>query len=50
MPIVAITKISRLSLASVAEQAGLSLTWSDTPKGKFSHNEAQMWSSLTVKP
>ena len=29
-------------LASVAEQAGLSLTWSETPEGTFSHDEAHM--------
>ena len=30
--ILAISKISRLQLVSVAEQTGLSLTWSQTPK------------------
>ena len=29
--LVSVTKISNLMLASVAEQAGLSLTWSETP-------------------
>ena len=29
-------------LASVAKQAGLSLTWSDTPEDTFSHDEAHM--------
>ena len=29
-------------LASVAEQAGLSLTWSETPKDMFSHDGAHM--------
>ena len=29
-------------LASVAEQARLSLTWSETPEDKFSHDEAQL--------
>ena len=29
-------------LASVAEQASLSLTWSETPEDTFSHDEAQM--------
>ena len=33
--IFAIAEISRLQLASVAEQAGLSLTWSQTPKTGF---------------
>ena len=35
IPLVSISKISRLQLASVAEQAGLSLTWSETPKTGF---------------
>ena len=30
-------------LASVAEQASLSLTWSETPEDTFSHDEAQMY-------
>ena len=29
-------------LASVAEQASLSLTWSETPEDTFSHNEAHL--------
>ena len=29
-------------LASVAEQASLSLTWSETPEDTFSHDEAHM--------
>ena len=29
-------------LASVAKQAGLSLTWSKTPEDTFSHDEAQL--------
>ena len=29
-------------LASVSEQASLSLTWSETPEDMFSHDEAQM--------
>ena len=29
-------------LASVAEQASLSLTWSETPEDMFSHDEAQI--------
>ena len=29
-------------LASVAEQASLSLTWSETPEDTFSHDEAQV--------
>ena len=34
-PLVSITKISSLQLASVLEQAGLSLTWSKIPKTGF---------------
>ena len=41
MSLVSVTKISSLMLASVAEQAGLSLTWSETPEDTFSHDEAQ---------
>ena len=41
MSLVSVTKISSLVLASVAEQASMSLTWSETPKDTFSHNEAQ---------
>ena len=29
-------------LATVAEQAGLSLTWSETPEDTFSHDEAHL--------
>ena len=44
-------------LASVAEQAGLSLTWSETPEDTFSHEEAQVlletfftkWSTLSCR-
>ena len=32
---VSLTKISSLMLASVAEQASLSLTWSETPEDRF---------------
>ena len=35
IPLVSISEISSLCLASVAEQAGLSLTWSQTPKTGF---------------
>ena len=35
IPILAKSKISRLYLVSVAEQAGLSPTWSGTPKTDF---------------
>ena len=30
--------------ASVPEQASLSLTWSETPEDKFSHDEAHLFS------
>ena len=39
---VSVTKFSNLMLASVAEQTGLSLTWSETPEDTFSHDEAHM--------
>ena len=39
---VSVTKISSLMLASVAEQASLSLTWSETTKDTFSHDEAHV--------
>ena len=35
IPVLAISKMSRLNLASVTEQASLSLTWSQTPKTGF---------------
>ena len=41
MSLVSVIKISSLMLASVAEQASLSLTWSETPRDTFSHDEAQ---------
>ena len=41
--LVSVIKISRLMLASVAEQASLSLTWSETPEDTFSHDEAHMY-------
>ena len=43
--ILAISKVSRLQLASVAEQAGLGLPRSQTPEDTFSHDEAHLfWS------
>ena len=42
MSLVSVTKISNLMLASVAEQAGLSLTRWETPEGTFSHDEAYL--------
>ena len=35
MPLVSISEISSLYLASVATQAGMNLTWSETPKTGF---------------
>ena len=35
MSLVSVTKISSLMLVSVAEQAGLSVTWSETPEDTF---------------
>ena len=42
MSLVSVTKISSLMLASVAEQASLSLTWSETLENSFSHDEAHI--------
>ena len=44
MSLVSVTKFSSLMLASVAEQASLSLTWSETPEDTFSHEEAHLYS------
>ena len=41
IPILAKSKMSRLQLVSLAEQAGLSLTWSETSEDRFSRDEAQ---------
>ena len=43
MSLVPVTKISSLMLVSVAEQASLNLTWSETPENTFSYDEAQLW-------
>ena len=40
--ILAISKSSRFKLASVAEQAGLNLTWSKIPEDTFSHDVAHI--------
>ena len=42
MPIVAISKISRLHLESVAKQTGLSHTWLQTPEDRLSRDVAHM--------
>ena len=38
--LVSVNKIPSLMIASVAEQASLSQTWSETPEDMFSHDEA----------
>ena len=48
MSLVSVTEISSLMLASVAEQASLSLTWSETPEDTFSHDAAQMFVVVDV--
>ena len=40
--ILAISKVSRFSLASVAEQAGLNVTWSKIPDDTFSRDVAHV--------
>ena len=49
MSLVSVTKISSLMLASVAEEASLSLTWSETPEDTFSHDEARIRVGLYCK-
>ena len=43
-----VTEISSLMLASVAEQANLSQTWSETPEDMFSHDEAHLFSKFKI--
>ena len=43
MSLVSVTKISSLMISSVAEQASLSLTWSETPEDTFCRVVAQMY-------
>ena len=43
IPLVSKSEISSLYLASVAAQAGLSLTLVANPEDRFSHDEAQMY-------
>ena len=53
MSLFSVTKISSLMLASVAEQASLSLTLSETPEDTFSHDKAHFQVSLLnriIKP
>ena len=49
MSLVSVTKISSLMLASVAEQAGLSLTGLETPEDTFSHDVAHLEIHLPEK-
>ena len=46
--LVSIFAISLRSLASVAEQASLSLTWSENAEDRFSHDLAQMMNNLDL--
>ena len=48
MSLVSVTKISSLMLASVAEQASLSLTWSETPEDTFCHDKAHMKKAISL--
>ena len=48
MPIVAISRISRLELASVAEQAGFSLTWLQTPEDRFYDDVSNFQSVIII--
>ena len=44
MSLVSISEISSLYLASLAAQAGLCFTWSQTPEDMFSRDAAQVLS------
>ena len=46
MSLVSVMKISSLMVASVAEQASLSLTWSETPEDTFSYDEVHIQSQF----
>ena len=51
IPTLANSNISRLLLVSVAEQAGLSVTWSENPEDRGSRDEAQIlnfWSKTFI--
>ena len=48
--VVSITEISRLRRASVAEQAGLSLPWSQNPEDRFSRVVAPMHTVICAVP
>ena len=49
IPLFAVAEISRLKLVSVAEQAGLSLNWAQTPEDKFSRGEAHLHFASLMK-
>ena len=55
IPLLAISKISRFWLVTVAEQAGLSLTWSQTLKTGFlvmllmCPKEAEEWPTVLIR-
>ena len=48
--IVSLCAIARLCLVAEAEQASLSLTWSQTPIDRFSHDEAHTIGNCSLKP
>ena len=48
IPLVSISKISSLNLATVPAQAGLNLTWSANPKDRFSRDEAHMMTVICL--
>ena len=43
IPLVSMYEIASLKLASVGVQAGLNLTWSETPEDMFSHDRAHVF-------
>ena len=46
--LVSVSKSSSLMLASVADQASLSLTWSENPEDSFSQYEAHLYFSFAI--
>ena len=48
--ILALSKVSRFQLVSVAEQAGLNLTWSKIPEDTFSRDAAQLELQMVGNP
>ena len=50
IPILTKSKSSRLLLVCVAEQAGLSLTWPQSPKDRFSCDVAKKWTENQHTP